>query len=113
MVVPEFLHWSYCVRSSVKSLSLALSGLRLTPAHYIFVARLDDDAPARATLKSSCSCSAAFCSLILGFDIKPVNLPHRSISKINGQGSPLEEFVTCATQGRVNLMGLEEIQEAG
>jgi hypothetical protein len=42
-----------------------------------------------------------------------MNVPHRSISKIDGQGSPLEELDTFATLSNVDLMGLEEVHEAG
>ena len=48
-------------------------------------------------------------SLILCFDIGPMNVPHRSISKIDGQGSPLEELDTFPTLVSVDLMGLEEV----
>ena len=48
-------------------------------------------------------------SLILCFSIEPMNVLHRSISKIDGQGSPLEELNTFVTLRSVNLMGLEEV----
>lgn len=48
-------------------------------------------------------------SLILHFGIEPMDVPHRSILKIGGHGSPLEELDTFATLGSVNLMGLEEV----